>query len=261
MPVRFLSLDGGHEPPRRKGSAARARPPPRPAKSATQMLLQPQEVRELQAFDPFAARPKPSQIPGGIRQPGPHRVLLGSSFNMGEESGEELPFYRALMQIDGLDERECQLVAEELQQDALALMEEALKPDEEDGWENGVELSLVLCGDDEMTRLNKKWMGKEYPTDVLSFPMDGDEGLLGDIVICLGTAKRQAEEGKIELRDELRVLLLHGFLHLLGYDHETGPEDMDEMAEAEVQMMKRMGWKGEGLISIAMAEDDEGGPH
>lgn len=52
-------------------------------------------------------------------------------------------------------------------------------------------LRQVLCGDEEMTKLNKKWMGKEYPTDVLSFPMDGDEGLLGDIVICLGTAKRQ----------------------------------------------------------------------
>lgn len=81
------------------------------------------------------------------------------------------------------------------------------------------ELSIVLCSDEEIKTLNQDWRDKPRPTDVLSFPQN-DEVVLGDIIVSLETARRQAAEHNSTLRDELRVLLVHGVLHLLGYDHE-----------------------------------------
>jgi probable rRNA maturation factor len=92
------------------------------------------------------------------------------------------------------------------------------------------ELSLVLCSDDHIQGLNTQWRGKAAPTDVLSFPQE-DEDFLGDLVISVPTAARQAAERGTPLGDELRVLMVHGLLHLLGYDHETNDEDLAEMAE------------------------------
>ena len=73
-----------------------------------------------------------------------------------------------------------------------------------------------------MRALNRKYRGKDKPTDVLSFPADDDAELsgLGDIVIATGVARRQARGGRSFVPAELRVLALHGLLHLLGYDHE-----------------------------------------
>ncbi|MCB9759367.1 MAG: rRNA maturation RNase YbeY [Alphaproteobacteria bacterium] len=112
------------------------------------------------------------------------------------------------------------------------------------------ELSLVLTDDPTIQALNAQWRGMDKPTDVLSFPQD-DDVVLGDLVISVATAARQAAERDHGLRDEVRVLLVHGLLHLLGYDHETGPEDLREMAEAEARLMGRLGWKGRGLIAAA----------
>ena len=115
-----------------------------------------------------------------------------------------------------------------------------------------MELSILLVGDDAIQALNGRWRGKAQATDVLSFPQE-DDVLLGDLVISLETALRQATERGYALRDEVRVLMVHGLLHLLGYDHETGAADLREMAEAEARLMARLGWAGQGLIAAAGA--------
>ena len=97
------------------------------------------------------------------------------------------------------------------------------------------ELSLVLVDEDAMSILHERWMDEPGPTDVLSFPMDElrvpdagsspEPGLLGDIVICPPVAARQAIAADHSVREELGVLLTHGILHLLGYDHAEPDEE------------------------------------
>lgn len=82
------------------------------------------------------------------------------------------------------------------------------------------EVGVVFVSNREMTKLNTVHRNKKKTTDVLSFA-DGAHGLLGDIVISVAQAERQAKEAKKPLRNELALLLVHGVLHLLGYDHET----------------------------------------
>jgi len=94
-----------------------------------------------------------------------------------------------------------------------------------------------------MRTLNRAFRGKDYATDVLSFPVDS-ESFLGDIAIAAGVAARQAEEAGHSVATELRILALHGLLHLLGYDHE---HDRGEMERAEARLRKAAGLK-EGLI-------------
>ncbi len=111
-------------------------------------------------------------------------------------------------------------------------------------------LSIVLVGDAAMRRLNREWRGKDYATDVLSFVNDdgprvrGQARHLGDIVIATGVARRQATEAGHAYGTELKVLALHGLLHLLGYDHET---DTGQMARAE-RRLRRKGGLPAGLI-------------
>ncbi len=81
-------------------------------------------------------------------------------------------------------------------------------------------LSVLLCGDARMRGLNREWLGMDVPTDVLSFP-SGEREFLGDIVIDVPYAARQARRRGHTLRREVQILLAHGLLHLLGYDHET----------------------------------------
>ena len=113
-----------------------------------------------------------------------------------------------------------------------------------------VELSLVLTSDSFIQSLNLSWRGVDGPTDVLSFPQD-DEVVLGDLVLSLPTARRQADERGHGERTELRILLVHGLLHLLGYDHEEGGDELLEMAAAERKLIDRLGWPGSGLIDLA----------
>jgi probable rRNA maturation factor len=85
---------------------------------------------------------------------------------------------------------------------------------------------VVFTDDTEMRRMNRKHRGKDKTTDVLSFPLDDttpllQTRLLGDLVISVPTAQKQAKEYGVPLREELLRLLIHGFLHLLGYDHEN----------------------------------------
>jgi probable rRNA maturation factor len=99
------------------------------------------------------------------------------------------------------------------------------------------ELSLAFVGDAEIRRLNRKFRKKDKATDVLSFPLSEEAAdgkfYLGDIVISVPTAKRQAAEIGHPLERELEYLTIHGFLHLLGYDHDDGPE----AEEAKVREM------------------------
>lgn len=97
---------------------------------------------------------------------------------------------------------------------------------------NGSAFTCLLTNDREMQRLNKDFLGHDYPTDVLSFPaVDATNGL-GEIAISVERASAQAEEFGHAPIDELRILMLHGFLHLTGMDHER---DRGEMESAEEQ--------------------------
>lgn len=105
------------------------------------------------------------------------------------------------------------------------------------------ELSILLVDDRRMTELNSSFRGKNKPTNVLSFPMAGDAAwpgppLLGDIVISLDTAAREAEEAGTTLADRITVLLVHGLVHLLGHDHERGPEEAAAMAALEKDLLQ-----------------------
>jgi probable rRNA maturation factor len=91
------------------------------------------------------------------------------------------------------------------------------------------EIALVLAGDGTLHRLNRDYRGKDKPTDVLSFP--GEEAGLGDIVISVPTAERNARRLGRTLPQEIDVLALHGFLHVLGYDHETDDGTMERLEQ------------------------------
>ena len=88
-------------------------------------------------------------------------------------------------------------------------------------------LGVRFAGDREVRRLNRVYRGKDRPTDVLSFP--GEDGHLGDILISVPVARRQAAAAGRSVERELRVLLLHGLLHCLGYDHETDEGEMERL--------------------------------
>jgi probable rRNA maturation factor len=103
------------------------------------------------------------------------------------------------------------------------------------------EVSIAFVDDAQMTELNKKFRGKGKTTDVLTFPADdsygdpsGDGRPLGDIVISVDQARRQAADEKHSLATEVRYLILHGILHALGYDHETDDGAMNAL-ELEVR--------------------------
>ncbi len=102
------------------------------------------------------------------------------------------------------------------------------------------EVEILLTGDSTLRRLNRDYRSKDKPTDVLSFPPSQEFGCghAGDLAISLQTAKRQAVEHGHTLLDEVRILLLHGFLHLAGMDHEV---DRGEMAEREAVLREQLG--------------------
>ncbi len=108
------------------------------------------------------------------------------------------------------------------------------------------EVEVLLADDRTLRRLNRTFRGKDKATDVLSFPAPEEfaGGHAGDLAISLETARRQAEEHGHSLRDEVRVLLLHGLLHLSGMDHEV---DAGEMAERESALRAKLLLPG-GLI-------------
>ncbi len=102
-------------------------------------------------------------------------------------------------------------------------------------------VSLLLADNDALQALNLQFRGKDKPTDVLSFPADPmDRPLLGDIAVALGVAEADATEQGKPLADHLTHLLIHGYLHLLGHDHETATE-AETMEGLEIKALASLG--------------------
>ena len=118
------------------------------------------------------------------------------------------------------------------------------------GHRRSVEISVRLTGDDEIRALNAKWRGRDKPTNVLSFPLaessdldrggDGPELMLGDIVLARGICVAEAEDKGLPIEDHAAHLLVHGTLHLLGYDHHDDASAAD-MERREVRALGRLG--------------------
>lgn len=126
--------------------------------------------------------------------------------------------------------------AEEAVRQAIAASEALFEPTD-------AEVSVLLCDDAEIRRLNAQWRGKDTATNVLSFPAANQGGAqrhLGDIAVAYETLAREAsDEGKMIGR-HLSHLTVHGYLHLLGFDHETD-EEADEMEELEREILAGLG--------------------
>jgi len=111
------------------------------------------------------------------------------------------------------------------------------------------QVAIAIVSDREMRRLNRTYRRVDKTTDVLSFPVNSEDSFtgleLGDLAISRQTARRQARERGHSTREELRILALHGLLHLLGYDHET---DQGDMRKLEERLRRRAGLPA-GLIA------------
>ncbi len=106
-------------------------------------------------------------------------------------------------------------------------------------------LTVVIGGDNQIQELNRQYRGEDHPTDVLSFPsgeVDPEDGslYLGDIIISFPQALRQAKEGNHPIEAELRLLVVHGVLHLIGYDH-ADPGGKDAMWAAQAEILRQLG--------------------
>lgn len=110
------------------------------------------------------------------------------------------------------------------------------------------ELSLALVGNAEIRKLNAKYLKKDYPTDVLSFPVEDrwsmGARLLGDVIISVEKARQQAKERRRSLNEEMVTLLIHGVLHLLGYDHERSVKDARLMGALEKKIYRALCERG-----------------
>lgn len=113
-----------------------------------------------------------------------------------------------------------------------------------------IEISVKFASDAEVRALNRDWRGKDKATNVLSFPMAEPAALerpappgllLGDVVLAHGVCAREAAEKGAAAETHAAHLLVHGALHLLGYDHETGDEDAEEMEETERRALAAIG--------------------
>ena len=110
----------------------------------------------------------------------------------------------------------------------------------------GLEVTVVLTGDEEVADLNQKFRGVEGPTDVLSFEVGGEDvtgelaTYLGDVVISVDRARAQAEEAGHSVQAEIALLVAHGVLHLLGYDHVEEAEEREMWALQEAAMREAL---------------------
>ena len=133
------------------------------------------------------------------------------------------------------------LPVQKIQKTAQAVLNALDSPD--------AELSLLITDDNEIARFNKEYLKRTGPTNVIAFPMTEGEfsqitpGLLGDVVISADTAFREAQNMNIGLEARFTHLLIHGILHLMGYDHEASDqqaEEMDRKAEELSQILKSL---------------------
>ena len=125
-----------------------------------------------------------------------------------------------------------------------------------------VEISLRLAGDDEVRLLNAQWRGKDQATNVLSFPMaegaelagasgEGPELMLGDIIMAHGVCEAEAEAKSVPIERHAAHLMVHGTLHLLGYDHEDEAQAAD-MEAREVRALARIGIADPYAVAVAV---------
>jgi probable rRNA maturation factor len=108
------------------------------------------------------------------------------------------------------------------------------------------EISVLFTCDEEVRELNRAWRGKDKATNVLSFPMASpdeiaDSPMLGDIVLAHGICAREAEEKRVTVEAHAAHLVVHGALHLLGYDHERGEAEAEEMEAVERRALAAIG--------------------
>ncbi len=109
------------------------------------------------------------------------------------------------------------------------------------------ELSIVLVDDDEIAELNKRYLNRDSSTNVIAFSMSTKEyqgphpEVLGDVVISTETAVREANERGVSLKEELALLLAHGILHLLGFNHEDDLHAADIMERKEAEILASLG--------------------
>ncbi|MDM8536226.1 rRNA maturation RNase YbeY [Desulfobacterales bacterium HSG17] len=107
-----------------------------------------------------------------------------------------------------------------------------------------VELSLLITDDSEIEIFNRDYLNRQGPTNVISFPMHEGEfagmtpHMLGDVVISMDTAQKEAEKMNIRLEERFNELLIHGILHLFGYDHEKSEEETVRMEDKTFELMK-----------------------
>ncbi len=104
------------------------------------------------------------------------------------------------------------------------------------------ELSIVVVDDAQMARLNREYLGRSGPTNVIAFSMqegafkDINPALLGDVVVSVETADKESKIGGMRLEDRFAELLIHGILHLIGFDHEKRAEDAEKMEVREKEL-------------------------
>lgn len=113
------------------------------------------------------------------------------------------------------------------------------------------EIGIACVGNDESHKLNLEYRGKDKPTNVLSFPGDVPEEVLamldalplGDLVICIPVVLQEAVEQQKTPMEHFTHMLVHGTLHLMGYDHETSDADAEEMEALEIQILAKLGFE------------------
>jgi probable rRNA maturation factor len=104
------------------------------------------------------------------------------------------------------------------------------------------EVTVRFVGMEEAQRLNRDYRAKDYATNVLSFPYESGNRLNGDLVLCLPVVEREAQEQGKSLEAHFAHLIVHGMLHLQGYDHETGNDDAERMEAVERKIMDALGY-------------------
>jgi len=129
------------------------------------------------------------------------------------------------------------------------------------------ELSVVIVDDEQIQQINRDYLQRDKPTNVISFAQQEGEGagicpqLLGDVVISADTADRDAADAQTSFFGELSFLLIHGILHLLGYDHERGTQEQAEVMEAKeselFQLLQAQGLTGSSATMAATCSSRE----
>jgi probable rRNA maturation factor len=104
------------------------------------------------------------------------------------------------------------------------------------------EVTVRFVGSEEGQSLNRDYRGRDYATNVLSFPYESADRVCGDLVLCLPVVQREAQEQGKPLEAHFAHLIVHGMLHLQGYDHETGGDDADRMEAVEREILDTLGY-------------------